>query len=207
MSQRVNDTPPPTPFGPEDLVIESRRDLYRGYFRAEQVEFRHRRFAGGWSERVTRELFVTRGAVSVLLYDPALDVIVFVEQVRLGALGSSRSPWQLEMVAGMLDKDLPPEEIARREAMEEAGCDVRELHRIGNFFTTPGCCNEQFHLYAARVDASGLGDSGGLPEEHEDLRVLKVPRLQAFAWLDAGHIENAMTVLALQWLRIHGTDW
>jgi ADP-ribose pyrophosphatase len=133
--------------------------------------------------------------------------VVFVEQFRIGAEASARSPWQLEMVAGMLDKALPPEEIARREAMEEAGCQVHELTLIGRFFTTPGISNELFHVFAAKVDASALSAQGGLAEEQEDIRVHVVPRLQAFAWLDEGRIENAMTVLALQWLRIKGCDW
>ena len=194
-------------FGADDYTVLAREPLYQGYFRADKVVFRHKRFAGGDSAPVTRELFVTKGAASVLLYDPKLDAVVFVEQFRIGALASERTPWQLEMVAGMLDKDVPPEEIARREAMEEAGCTVTALRRIGSFFTTPGICNERFHVFAAQVDASALAAHGGLPEEHEDIRIHVVPRQTAFDWLDAGHIENAMTVLALQWLRIHGCDW
>jgi len=194
-------------FGNSDYTILERSDLYRNYFRAEKVVFQHQRFAGGFSEPVSREVFMTRGAVSVLLYDPKMDALVFVEQFRIGALASQRSPWQLEMVAGMLDKELPPDEIARREAMEEAGCVVESLHFIGRFFTTPGCCNEVFHVYAAKVDASALAAHGGLPDEHEDIRIHVVPRQTAFAWLDDGHVENAMTVLALQWLRIHGSNW
>lgn len=194
-------------FGSADYQILSREDLYQKYFRVEKVMFRHQRFAGGVSEPVTREVFMTRGAVSVLLYDPKLDALVLIEQFRIGAIASQRSPWQLEMVAGMLDKDLPPADIARQEAMEEAGCAVDSVHFVGRFFTTPGCCNELFHVYAAKVDASQLAAHGGLPEEHEDIRIHVVPRQTAFDWLDAGHIENAMTVLALQWLRIHGTDW
>lgn len=207
MSYQDTSRLPPQALTEQDVIIESREDLYRGYFRAEKVQFRHRRFAGDISDTVTRELFVTKGAVSVLLFDPVKDVVVFVEQFRLGALGSTRSPWQLEMVAGMLDKALPFEEIARREAMEEAGCEVQSMHRIGSFFTTPGICNEQFHVYAAKVDASKLPEMGGLDEEHEDIRVIPVARELAFEWLDKGYIENAMTVLALQWLRIKGTEW
>lgn len=194
-------------FSHGDYEILSREDLYKNYFRAEKIVFRHQRFAGGTSAPVTREVFMTRGAVSVLLYDPNQDAVVLIEQFRIGAVASARSPWQLELVAGMLDKALPPDEIARREAMEEAGCAVGEMHFVGRFFTTPGCCNELFHVYAAKIDASGLAAHGGLAEEHEDIRVHVVPRQTVFAWLDAGHIENAMTVLALQWLRIHGTDW
>ncbi len=194
-------------FGKDDFDILERHDLHQRYFRTEHIKFKHKKFEGGWSEPVTREVFVTKGAASVLLYDPVLDAVVFVEQFRIGAEHSERSPWQLEMVAGMLDKALPPEDIARREAMEEAGCDVLALHKIGQFFTTPGICNERFHLFAAKVDASQLAAHGGLAEEHEDIRIHVVPRTQAFDWLEEGRIENAMTVLALQWLRIHGTDW
>lgn len=194
-------------FGRDDCEILERTDLYRGYFRAEKLIFRHRKFAGGWSEVYGREVFVSKGAASILLYDPAMDTVVLVEQFRAGAMVGPQSPWQLEVVAGMLDKSLPPDEIARREAVEEAGCEVQEMVKIGGFYTTPGICNEFVHLYAAKVDASKLAAIAGLPEEHEDIRVHVVKRQQAFDWLDQGRIENMITAVSLQWLRIHGTDW
>ena len=197
----------PAEFGSADFEIIERRDLYKRYFRAEHIVFRHKKFAGGWSEPVTREVFMTKGAASVLLYDATLDALVFVEQFRIGASSSERTPWQLEMVAGMLDKDISAQDIARNEAMEEAGCVVNDLVFIGAFYTTPGICNEKFHVYAAKVDASQLAAQGGLADEHEDIRIHVVPRATAFAWLDEGRIENAMTVLALQWLRIKGINW
>lgn len=194
-------------FRHDDVVIERSEPLYAQYFRADAVYFRHRKFAGGWSELVRRELFVRGDAASVMLYDPRRDALVMIEQFRIGAMKSERSPWQLEFVAGVIESGEQAEEVARREAQEEAGAQVEALVHIGKFFTTPGACNERFHCFAAKVDASGLAGIAGLPEEHEDIRVHIVPRETAFAWLDAGHIENAMTALSLQWLRIHGTDW
>src|SRR5690554_7851398 len=50
----------------------------------------------------------------------ALPILVLVEQFRIGALDKSPVPWLLEIVAGLIDTDEEPAEVARREAREEA---------------------------------------------------------------------------------------
>ena len=40
-------------------------------------------------------------------------------------------------------------------------------------------------------------------EEHEDIRVHVVSREQAYRWVEEGAIDNAASVIALQWLALH----
>jgi ADP-ribose pyrophosphatase len=71
--------------------------------------------------RSTREIF-ERGHAAVLLpFDPVRDEVVLVEQIRIAAYDTSESPWLLEMVAGMIEEGETVEDVARREALEEAG--------------------------------------------------------------------------------------
>jgi ADP-ribose pyrophosphatase len=56
-------------------------------------------------------------------------------------------------------------------------------------------------LYA-EVDSSGAGGIHGLAEENEDIRVVVVPRAVAIAAIEQGLINNAMAIIALQWLQI-----
>ena len=49
------------------------------------MQFKHKLFAGGWSGVVTRELLIKGAASAVVAYDPVLDNVVLVEQVRIGA--------------------------------------------------------------------------------------------------------------------------
>jgi ADP-ribose pyrophosphatase len=68
---------------------------------------------------------------------------------------------------------------------------------------SPGGSNEFLTLYIAKVDASGAGGTHGLTEEGEDIRVQAYTSEAAFALLDNGLVNNALTIIALQWLRIH----
>ena len=43
----------------------------------------------------------------------------------------------------------------------------------------------------------------GLAEENEDIRVHVVSREQAYQWVEEGKIDNAASVIALQWLQLH----
>lgn len=110
------------PFTPETDAVEiiERENCFRGFYRLDRIKLRHRQFAGNMGPQLTRELFVRHDAVCVLPYDPQRDEVVLIEQFRVGAIDKAANPWLLELVAGLIDKDEQPEEVARREAVEEA---------------------------------------------------------------------------------------
>lgn len=191
-----------------DAELVEREPLYRGFFRLERFRVRHRLFAGGWSETYAREVFVRHEAAVVLLFDPARDVVVMIEQFRAPAMahGPDRvaSPWLLELVAGLVDKHHEkPEDVARREAVEEAGCEILALLPIARYLPSPGGSDEFVHLFLGLVDSEGVGGIHGLPDEHEDIRVHLVPFADARALLETGRIGNAATLIALQWLLLN----
>lgn len=191
------------PFTDADCELVAREPLYSGFFRLERYRVRHRLFAGGWTETFNREVFVRHEAAVVLLFDPARDVVVMIEQFRAPAIGKVANPWLLELVAGLLDKDESPAEVARREAVEEAGCDILALLPIASYLPSPGGSDEFVHLFLGLVDSDGVGGIHGLPEEHEDIRVHCVPLAEARQLLERGHIRNAATIIALQWLLLN----
>ncbi len=115
-------------FDSKDVEIISKEPLFNGFFKMTKVAFRHQLFSGGWSEVIERELFERGHAVALLPYDPKTDQVVLIEQIRVGALESS-APWQYEIVAGMIDKDESAEQVAVREANEEAGITVAHLEK------------------------------------------------------------------------------
>ena len=93
--------------------------------------------------------------------------------VRLEAPGG---PWLLEIVAGMIDKpDETPEDVVRREAIEEANCYIQDIVHICDYFVSPGGTSERISLFCGKVDAIGVGGLYGLAEEAEDIRVTVVP--------------------------------
>ncbi|MNY58433.1 ADP-ribose pyrophosphatase [compost metagenome] len=71
---------------------------------------------------------------------------------------------------------------------------------------SPGGSTERIEVFVGEVDASKAGGIHGLAEEGEDIRVHVVSREQAYAWLKEGRIDNAASVIALQWLALNHAD-
>ncbi|MDO3387883.1 NUDIX domain-containing protein [Gilvimarinus sp. SDUM040013] len=189
-------------FALADVEILARQGLYRGFFRAEKVTLRHRLFRDSqWSQPLSREIVYHKEAVGVLLYDPARDEIALVEQFRIGAMAEASGPWCLEVVAGMVEAGEVPDEVARRELMEEAGIDQVELNYIGNYLASPGGCDEKLHLYCGVCDLANAGGIFGLAEENEDIKVHVLAADEVFATLFTGRWNNPAALITLQWLQ------
>ncbi|MBG2876871.1 ADP-ribose diphosphatase [Proteus alimentorum] len=194
-----------TPFlyGREDVKLLNQRDLYKGFFRMTEYRFKHRLFEGGWSEEVKREVFERGNAGVLLAYDPKRDEVVLIEQIRIPAYETSETPWLLEVVAGMVEQGESPEDVVRREAQEEAGVIVGRCEPIVSYLSSPGGTSERMHVYVGEVDATTAKGIHGLACENEDIRVHVVSREQAYLWVEEGVIDNAASVIALQWLQLH----
>lgn len=176
--------------------------VYQGFFKLSEYRLQHELFAGGWTPEF-RRLCLDRGdAVAVLLWDPQRDVLVLAEQFRVGAMHRPFVPWLLEIVAGMIEPGESREEVAQREAMEEAGCEILALEFIVEYLCSPGGTSESTALYLGRVDAANVGGIHGLAEEHEDIRVHVIPRLEALQMIGS-RLNSAAPIIALQWLELN----
>ena len=187
----------------EQFEILNSRTVYAGFFRLEQYTLKHTLFNGGWSSPLTRELFRRGNCVAVLLYDPHRDEVVIIEQFRVGAILQPQRAWLLEIVAGAIEEGETAEEVAYREAREEADCEILDLIEIQSFYTTPGGSSEWLTLFCGRVDSSKVGGIHGLNEEDEDIRVNAVKFEVAFQMLEDGKFESGIPIIAIQWLYIH----
>lgn len=192
-------------FGSQDLEIIREERLYKGHFELKKMVFRHKLFSGEMSGEVVRELLIKGAASALIAYDPVRDTVVLVEQVRIGAYqaNSEHSPWLLELVAGMIDTDESAEEVAIREAKEEAGLKVQHIQHAVSVWDSPGGTVERLHLFLGLVDSSNVGGIYGLPEENEDILVHVVSREQAYQWVEEGKIDNVIAVVGLQWLQLN----
>ncbi|HHF7283534.1 TPA: ADP-ribose diphosphatase [Haemophilus influenzae] len=193
-------------FSQQDIEILGEQTLYEGFFTLKQIQFKHKLFAGGQSGIVTRELLIKGAASAVIAYDPKEDSVILVEQVRIGAAyhpESNRSPWLLELIAGMVEKGEKPEEVALRESEEEAGIQVKNLTHCLSVWDSPGGIVERIHLFAGEVDSAQAKGIHGLAEENEDIKVHVVKREQAYQWMCEGKIDNGIAVIGLQWLQLN----
>lgn len=198
----------------QEIKVIEQETLYDGYFRIDRYVLRHSLFQGGWSGPMEREVFERGHAAAVILFDPDLDRMVFIEQFRPGAYAAlaspwfadDASPWLIECVAGIIEEGESPMDVVRREAMEEAGLEVAEMEPICHYLASPGASSESIFLFVGRVDASLAGGIHGIEEEHENIRVHVVSTEEAFRWLDEGRILNAMTLIPMHWFRHRHQD-
>jgi ADP-ribose pyrophosphatase len=188
------------------VEVSERKVVFDGFFRIVRYRLRHRLFAGGMGPELVRELFERGAAVVVLPYDPERERVVLVEQFRIGALERERDPWLLEPVAGIVEAGESAPEVARREALEEAGLKLLDLVPIGSYYPSPGGSSEICEAFIARVDSRDAGGLFGLADHGEDIRAHVVPLATALTWLDSGRVRVASTIVTLQWLALHRAE-
>ena len=188
-----------------DVRVAHQETVYQGFYQVQKLKLQHRLFKGGWSHLLQRELVIRLPAVAVLMYDAKSDEVVLIEQFRVGAMAHDNGPWQLEMVAGMIDTQETPEQVAVRECKEESGAVVAQsqLELVCKYLVTPGGSNESLAIYCAPVDASQISGLHGLPTEGEDIQVQVIERQALWHMLEQGKLTNAATIIAAQWLQLH----
>ncbi|WP_189481221.1 NUDIX domain-containing protein [Alishewanella tabrizica] len=190
-------------FQANDLDIIDKTTVFQGFFRIERWQLRHKCFDGSWSKPMVREVFERGQAAVVLPYNPHTDEVVLVEQFRVGAVTHGQSPWLLEAIAGVIDAGQSAEDTAIREAQEEAGLHLSELWPMLSYFSSPGGSTERISLYLGRLTEPATGGIFGLASEHEDIKMHVMSRQTAMQLLAAQQIDNAATVIALQWLALN----
>lgn len=194
-----------TRFTSDDVQLIAKDTAFKGYFQMDRYRLRHRTFAGDWTAEITREIFERGHAVVVVLYDPVRDEVAMIEQFRTGALAAGAYPWLVECVAGIIEPGESPEQVARRETVEEAGTEATDIFEVGNYIITPGGSSETVVLFCARIDATQIGGLHGLEHEGEDIRVFTLPLAEAYGMVKDGRINNSMAVISIQYLMLEKT--
>lgn len=191
------------PLPGETAELIKRTVPFQGHFRVARYVFRQQLYQGGWSEPFSREVFERGQAAGLLPYDPVRDEVVLIRQFRAGSYVAGRHPWSWEIVAGIIEDGESPEDLVRRETVEEANLKVGEIEFINSVMLTPGACSESCTIFAGRVDSSAAGGIFGLASENENILVKAIPFVEVRAMLDRAEIDNVIAVVALQWLALH----
>jgi ADP-ribose pyrophosphatase len=176
---------------------------YQGRFRVSRYKFRHGLYQGGQSDVLSREVFERGQAAAVLPYDPRRDEVVLIRQFRAGSYVAGRHPWTWEIVAGIIEEGESPESLVRREAVEEASLEIREVIPMHNVIASPGACSEGCTIFLGHADTTDAGGVFGLESEGENILVKVLPFNEVRSMLEHGEIDNAIGVIALQWLALH----
>jgi ADP-ribose pyrophosphatase len=183
-------------------ILEHTRP-YGGFFQLDHYNLRHRKHDGGWTPPLVREVLERGRTVALLPYDPVRDAVVLIEQFRIGAYTAGLDPWQIEVVAGVIELGEAADDVARRETVEEAGCRVTDMQRIGSILLSSGASSEVAEMFCGRVDSAGVGGIHGLAHEGEDIRVTVVPAGEAIDKVNGGAVMSGYAVIPLQWLALN----
>ena len=141
---------------------------------------------------VSREVVRHPGAVLIV---PRLDGdrLALVRNYRVAVM---QRLWELP--AGTLEPGEPPEIAAGRELEEETGYRAARIEHLGDFYTSPGFCDELMRVYTAEK----LEFVGQRLEPHEDIEGGVVTVDEAMAMIDDGRIIDGKTIAALYlWMR------
>ncbi|HUF56645.1 MAG TPA: NUDIX domain-containing protein [Thermohalobaculum sp.] len=187
--------------GPGDVEVLELRRPFTGYLTVEEMTLSYRRFDGGRLGPVERTAVLWGDAVTVLPYDPAADRVLVIEQFRPGpAARGDPDPWCIEVVAGRIDAGETAEEVARREAREEAGLELGRVERIAAYYPSPGLAAEHITAFVAEARLSGAGGLYGVAHENEDIRSIALGFDEAMQAVRDGTVNAGPALVSLLWL-------
>ena len=183
--------------------IIDKKNLYDGFFKMNEVTLKYRKYDGNWSNNIKRELFGGAQVAAVLPYDPISKEIILIQQFRPGTISKDIDHYLDEIVAGIVDEGESPEIAAKRECLEETGCEVKRLIPIQGYFPAPGSSESFYHLFLGEVKSFKGSKIQGLENENEDIFVKCFKINEVRKKMEDGKILNGLTLIALQWFFLH----
>ncbi len=179
--------------------IINKKNIYSGFFKMNEVTIRYKKYDKSWSNNIKRELFGGAQVSAVLPFDPKKKEIILIQQFRPGTIGRDLDNYLDEIVAGIIDQGEDPRTTAKRECLEETGCDVKKLIPIQGYFPAPGSSESFYHLFLAEVETFTGERIMGLKSENEDILVKSYKISEVKKKLEKGEILNGLALIALQW--------
>ena len=152
-------------------------------------------FEGPDGDRFERDVVHHPGAVSVV---PVLDggIVLLVRQYRAAVEREL-----LEIPAGQRDVDGEAAELtAHRELEEEVGMRAGRLELLGEFYNSPGFCDEHAFVYLARDLEPCATSFQGIEEQHMTIERISFDEVPGL--VQSGALIDAKSLIGLSLARI-----
>lgn len=177
--------------------------LSDNWYILKKANFDYLRNNGEWQTQ-SREFYDRGNGATILLYNLAQQTVVLTRQFRFPAfMNGLESGLLIETAAGLLD-EASPEERIRLEVTEETGYQVQTIQKVFEAYMSPGSVTEKLYFYIAEYQAKDkLTMGGGIESEGEDIEVLELPFNQAMQMMTTGEIQDAKTMMLLQYAALH----
>ena len=179
--------------------ILNKINLYSGFFSLNKYEFIHQKHDGEWTDKVQREVFSGAHVSTLLPYDPIKKEIVLIQQFRAGVISRFDDDYLYEIVAGIIEEGENAEETAKREGLEETGCEVKKITPIQGYFPAPGSSESYYELFLGEIISFDGVRIKGLESENENILVKSFKINEVKEMLKNNQITNGLTLIALQW--------
>ena len=145
----------------------------------------------------------SHNSVAILLYHKEKDAFLLVKQLRITTMlnNDERDGYTYELCAGIVDKDLPLEQIVKEEILEECGYDVPldAITRVTSYYTSVGFSGAKQTMYYAEITESmRVGEGGGIEDEEIELFFLPVAQAKHFAF-DENYKKTPGLIMAFYW--------
>lgn len=169
-----------------------------------EIDYDYQFRDGRW-KRISRESYNRGNGTSLLLYNAEKRTVILTKQFRMPAYQNDTTEgMSIEVCAGAIDKGETPEVSIIREVEEEVGYKIKSAEQVLQAYTSPGALTEKMYLFvAAYTDAMKVNDGGGLVHENEEIQVLELSFSKALKMMESGEIQDAKTIMLLQYAQIH----
>jgi GDP-mannose pyrophosphatase NudK len=182
--------------------IINREILSSNWYTLRKITYDYLKKDGTWQTQ-SREAYDRGNGAAIMLYNPPLKTVILTRQFRMPTfINGNEDGLLIEACAGLLDKD-NPEDCIKRETEEETGYKINSVQKIMEVYMSPGSVTEMLYFFIAEyAHDMKVTDGGGIAHEQEEIEVLELPFEQTLQMIDTGQIQDAKTIMLLQYLRL-----
>ena len=186
-----------------NVKINSVKNLSNDWYTLDKVNFDFRTKNGEWQNQ-NRESYNRGDGAAILVYNPIKKTVILTKQFRMPTyLNGNSNGMLIEVCAGLLDENDPLTCIIN-EVEEEIGYEIKNPIKIFELYSSPGAVTEIIHYFIAEVnDTMKISEGGGLASETEEIEVLELSFEKAFAMISTGEIQDAKTIILLQYAQLN----
>lgn len=142
-----------------------------------------------------RECVHANGGVAILAFIE--HKLLFVKQYRYVVDAPT-----IEIPAGKIEIGEALSVCALRELEEETGYGAKKIEKVISFYSTPGFCNEELHIFLAH-DLYKLQHPKAMDDD-ECIEVLLIDPKEAYQMIKEGVIKDSKTIIAIQHVLLEG---
>jgi len=163
------------------------------------------KFNNGVWKSVSRESYDRGNGACVLLYNPQKNTVILTSQFRMPVYeNNDNKGYSIEVCAGVIDGNEDAETCVIRETEEEVGYKILKAKKVLETYMSPGAVTEKIFLFVAEYNETmKVNSGGGLISEREEIEILEIPFSKALIMMSTGEIQDAKTVMLLQYAQLN----